>query len=113
MEQDTSPQQMFTVKIVVKKHRDGSTGYYHQMLLGVFVHPDVKQVLPLAPEPITRQDGVAKNDCERNAAKRFITQLKKNHPKLPLMIVEDGLASNAPHIKYLQQHDIRYILGAK
>jgi hypothetical protein len=96
-----------------KKHRDGSTSYYHQMLSGVFVHPDVKQVLPLAPEPITKQDGAAKNDCERNAAKRFITQLKNDHPKLPLMIVEDGLASNAPHIKYLQQHDIRYILGAK
>ena len=96
-----------------KKHRDGTTSYYHQMLSGVFVHPDVKQVLPLAPEPIMKQDGTTKNDCERNAAKRFITQLKKDHPKLPLMIVEDGLASNAPHIKYLKKHYIRYILGAK
>ena len=29
------------------------------------------------------------------------------------MILEDGLASNGPHIKLLQQLNMRYILGAK
>ena len=35
------------------------------------VHPDQKAVIPLMPEPIVKQDGEKKNDCERNAAKRL------------------------------------------
>ncbi len=56
----------------VKEHRNGSTSYYHQILCASIVHPDIKQVLPLAPEPIVKQDGATKNDCERNAGKRLI-----------------------------------------
>ncbi|ESQ14573.1 MAG: hypothetical protein N838_11140 [Thiohalocapsa sp. PB-PSB1] len=29
------------------------------------------------------------------------------------IVVEDGLASNAPHIRQLQALDLRFILGAK
>ncbi len=52
--------------------------YYHQMLGGAIVHPDLKEVIPLAPEPIIKQDGQTKNDCERNAAKRFFEQLRRD-----------------------------------
>lgn len=38
----------------------GQTHYYHQLLGAVMVHPDLKTVLPLAPEAITRQDGATK-----------------------------------------------------
>jgi hypothetical protein len=44
----------------VKKHRDGSVSYYHQMLCGVIVHPDRANVIPLCPEPIMKQDGHTK-----------------------------------------------------
>jgi len=27
---------------------------------------------PIMPEPIVKQDGETKNDCERNAGKRFL-----------------------------------------
>jgi len=54
-----------------RQHRDGSITYSHQMLGAVIVHPEHKTVIPLAPEPIIKQDGVKKNDCERNAAKRL------------------------------------------
>lgn len=30
-----------------------------------------------------------------------------------MIVVEDALASNAPHIRELQRHDLRFILGAK
>jgi hypothetical protein len=56
--------------------------YYHQLLGAVIVHPEQKGVIPLAPEPITRQDGATKNDCERNAAKRLLTDLGREHPLL-------------------------------
>ena len=96
-----------------KTLRNGETLYYHQMLGGVIASPEQKIVLPLFPEPIIRQDGQNKNDCERNAAKRFIEKLRQDHPDLPLVMVEDALSSNAPHIEILQQYNIRFILGVK
>jgi hypothetical protein len=96
-----------------KHHRNGTTTYYHQMLGAVLVHPDCKEVFPLAPEPILKPDGARKNDCERNAAKRLLSALRREHPHLKLIVIEDALASNGPHIRHLQSLDLRFILGAK
>jgi hypothetical protein len=89
------------------------TTYAHQMLGAVLVHPDFREVIPLAPEPIVKQDGTTKNDCERNAAKRLLQKIRREHPHLPLIIVEDGLASNAPHIRELLDLNMHFILGVK
>ncbi len=96
-----------------KKLRSGETLHYHYMLGAAIVHPEKKTVIPLMPEPIIKQDGEKKNDCERNAAKRFLTKLREDHPHLPFLAVEDGLSSNGPHIRDLKKHDIRFILGVK
>jgi hypothetical protein len=96
-----------------KRHRDGTVTYSHQMLGAAIVHPEQKAVIPLAPEPIIKQDGARKNDCERNAAKRLLEKLRQDHPRLPLIIVEDALAANAPHIGELERHNLRYIIGVK
>ena len=96
-----------------KHHRDGHTTYYHQMLGAVLVHPEQREVFPLAPEPIMKGDGASKNDCERNAAKRLLSDVRREHPHLKLVVVEDGLASNGPHIKHLKALDLRFIVGAK
>jgi hypothetical protein len=95
------------------KQVKGRTCYYHQLLAAVIVHPDVPTVLPLMPEAITRPDGANKNDCERNAAKRLLTGLRRDYPKLKLIVVEDSLASNGPHIERLESLGLRYILGVK
>lgn len=55
-----------------RKHRDGSKTYYHQILGAVIAHPELKQVIPLCPEPIYKRDGAKKNDCERRAMQRFL-----------------------------------------
>lgn len=83
------------------------------MLGAVLVHPDHKEVFPFAPEPILKQDGASKNDCERNAAKRLLSDVRREHPHLKLIGVEDGRASNGPHIRHLQALNLRFILGAK
>ncbi len=83
------------------------------MLGAAIVHPNLKTVIPLMPEPIIKQDGVKKNDCERNAAKRFFEKLRQDHPHLPLIVTEDALSSNAPHIHELKKHGLRFILGVK
>ncbi len=96
-----------------KNHRNGTVTYAHQLLGAALIHPDKREVIPLMPEPIIKQDGTTKNDCERNAAKRFIAKLRQDHPHLKLIITEDSLSSNAPHIEILQDHDMHYILGVK
>src|SRR5262245_15243976 len=96
-----------------KEHRNGSVTYYHQMLGAAIIHPDFRAVIPLMPEPIVKQDGTEKNDCERNAAKRFIAKLRQDHPHLKFIITEDALSSNAPHIETLHDSGCHYILGVK
>ncbi len=96
-----------------KHHKDGQITYYHQLLGAVLVHPDQREVFALAPESILKQDGASKNDCERNAAKRLLSDIRREHPHLKLVVVEDGLASNGPHIQLLKSLDMRFILGAK
>jgi hypothetical protein len=93
--------------------KTGEVTYHHQMLGAVLVHPDHREVIPFAPEPIQNSDGNTKNDCERNAGKRLLEQIRKEHPHLKLIVVEDGLASNAPHIRCLQALQMHFILGAK
>jgi hypothetical protein len=56
---------------MTRQHQNGTVSYYHQMLGAVIVHPDFHEVIPLMPEMICRQDGQQKNDCERNAARRW------------------------------------------
>ena len=69
-------------------------------------------MFPLAPEPMLKTDG-KKNDCERNAAKRLLADVRREYPHLKLIVVEDGLASNGPHIELLKEQDMRFVLGIK
>ena len=96
-----------------KHHRNGTVSYSHQLLGATLVHPDLKEVIPLAPEPIIQQDGHTKNDCERNATRRWLRQFRKEHPHLRAIIVEDALSANAPHLKDLAEARVRYIIGVK
>jgi hypothetical protein len=96
-----------------RKWRHGEKQYYHQLLGAVIVHPDKANVLPLFPEAITHQDGETKNDCERNASKRLLPAIREAFPKLKMIIVEDALMSNAPHIRLLEELSFRYIIVAK
>lgn len=96
-----------------KNKQTGEVTYQHQMLGAAIVHPDRKEVIPLAPEPIQKQDGSTKNDCERNAAKRLLRKIRQEHPHLKLLVVEDALASNAPHIRDLLELKMHFLLGVK
>jgi hypothetical protein len=87
--------------------------YYHQMLGASIVHPEKSNVIPLCPENIQNEDGSEKNDCERNAAKRFMENLKREHPHLKVILLGDGITSNAPYIRLAEQNSMKYIFGAK
>jgi hypothetical protein len=96
-----------------KHHKDGRITYHHQILGAVIAHPEINQVIPLCPEPITRQDGSTKNDCERNAFHRFLGDVKREHPRLKLTMVSDALSATAPHINELQELGYDFIIVAK
>lgn len=106
-------EQIHCKNCIQKKHKDGRITYHHQILGAAIAHPDVKHVIPLCPESITRQDGESKNDCERNAFYRFIKDLKKEHPRLKLTMVSDALSANAPHINKLKFCGYNFIIGVK
>src|SRR6195256_5490564 len=108
-----SSQTIHCASCLHKVHRNGSITYYHQMLGAAIIHPDFREVIPLMPEPIVQQDGTDKNDCERNAAKRFLVKLRQDHPHLQFIVTEDSLSSNAPHIETLHEHGCHHILGVK
>jgi len=97
----------------VKEHQNGTKTYYHQMFGACIVHPKKKNVIPLCPEVILNRDGNSKNDCERNACKRFLENFRREHPHLKVILVEDGLSSTAPHIRMIEEFYLKYILGAK
>lgn len=98
---------------LTKQHRNGSTTYHHQLLGAVWVHPGEKTVFPIAVEPIVRQDGNVKNDCELNAAKRLIPQIRQVMPKEKLVLTLDALYTNAPLIRLLMEHHISFLINVK
>lgn len=108
-----SSEEVSSTYCLQKRHRNGRVEYYQQMVAAAFVHPDRREVLPLCPEMIVKQDGSKKQDCERRATARLLDDFKREHPHLKVIVVEDAIASNAPHIQKLQELDLRFILGAK
>jgi hypothetical protein len=96
-----------------KKHKNEKTTYHHQVVAATIVCPGIKQVIPLAPEPIQNSDGNTKQDCEINAGKRIIYKIRSVHPKLKIIIGGDGLYSNQPFIDELKQNRMSFILVAK
>lgn len=98
---------------LTRKKGKGPIRYSHQILQAVMINPHMRQVLPMAPEPIANTDGNKKQDCELNAAKRLVAKIRTTHPKLPITITADGLYSNQPFIEALNKVCMSFILVAK
>lgn len=90
-----------------------ATRFGHQVFAVSLVHPDMKQVLPFCPEPIYKEDGSDKNDCELNAFKRFIADFRREHPKLNTILLADALFTNNVAIGLLRENNIKFILNVK
>lgn len=101
-------------KCMQRSHRDGSTSFYHSMLSAALVHPDQKEVFILDNEPIVKQDGAIKNDCERNAAKRLLSNLKSLYSNELMVFTFDALYACNPIIEQLNEcGNWRYTIGIK
>ena len=98
---------------MVKNEGKDNESYYHQSFCAVLVKPGCKTVLPIGNEAIIKTDGMTKNDCELNAAKRLIPRLRTEHPKLPMCLVLDGLHSKVEIIELCSEQQMKYIIVAK
>ena len=98
---------------LTKEHKSGEITYSHAVLQGAIMHPEQKQVLPVMPEAIKNTDGTKKQDCESKAAKRFIENLRRAHPRQKFMICGDGLMSHQPMIEVTIDNGMHYLFVAK
>lgn len=98
---------------LITNHANGTVTYSHETLMPAIMHPGMRQVIPLMPEAICNSDGSSKQDCEINAAKRLIPKIKKDHPKLDLIIGGDDIYSRQPMIKDVLDHSWHYLFVAK
>src|SRR5207248_1258093 len=96
-----------------RKHRNGELSYHHSGLAAVLVHPQQKEVFPLDFEPVVNHDGGRKNDCERQAAKRLCAALYERYPELAILLVEDALYANAPHLRQITSYNWKYVVNVK
>jgi hypothetical protein len=96
-----------------RKKSSGSVEYFHQAVQPALVHPDLRQVLPLAPQFIRMQDGSDKQDSEASATGRVIEGIRGEHPQLPVIIVADSLYSTTPCVRRLEKYRFSFLLVAK
>jgi len=97
-----------------RTHRDGSRSNYHSMLSAAVVCPGEKEVFVMDNEPIVRQGGEQKNDCELNAAKRLLDKLQLTHNQEFMVLTMDALYACAPLVCRINENpNWRYVINAK
>lgn len=100
-------------KCLTCEHSNGCVTCSHKVLQVAIMHPNIPQVIPLMPEEIHNSDGQLKQDCEMNAAKRLVPKLRKEHPKLGIILGGDALFSKQPVIEDTLKHGMHYLFVAK
>jgi hypothetical protein len=98
---------------LTKEHKDRPLTYHHQALQAAVVHPAMRQAIPLMAEDIRNEDGKKKQDCETNAAKRLLDDLRMDHPQLDIVLLGDGLFSHNPMVAAALEHRMDFIFTAK
>jgi hypothetical protein len=96
-----------------RKRSDGGTEYFHAFLGASIVAPGHQQVLPLPPEFIAPQDGAEKQDCERNAAKRWLARHGPAVRHLRPVFLGDDLFACQPIATAVQQAGGNFIFTCK
>jgi hypothetical protein len=97
-------------------HRElsnGKTNYFHSVLTPVIVQPGNGTVISLEPEFIVPQDGHEKQDCEIQAAKRWIEKWGDFYAQRGVTILGDDLFSREPFCRMLKDKHIHFILVCK
>jgi hypothetical protein len=91
----------------------GKTNYYHSVITPVIAQAGNNHVVALAPEFIIPQDGKEKQDCEIEAAKRWVAENGDYWVKHGVTIMGDDLFSRQPFVKAVKDKKLNFILVCK
>lgn len=94
-------------------HGDGTITYNHKCLAAALIHPDKQEVFVVGTEAMLKKDGKTKNDSELNAVNRLLPVINNHLSGYPLLILEDALYANGPHVKKLQAAGHSFALSVK
>ena len=94
-----------------RTHKNGSVTYFHSAILPVIVAPGQAQVISLAPEFITPQDGYEKQDSEVAAAKRWIATHRAEFRGQAVTLLGDDLYSRQPMCDAILAAGMNFILA--
>jgi len=87
---------------LTKKHKNGKTTYYHPALEAKSVTPTglvfslMSEFIENPDDDPTRTEQQRKQDCETKAFYRLARRLHARFPRLPLLLVMDGLYATGP-----------------
>lgn len=95
------------------QHADGKTTHFHSAITPVVVSPGHSQVVPLRPEFITPQDGQSKQDCEINAAKRWLAAHAARYSTGNDTLLGDDLYAHQPFCRQVLLHGFHFLFTCK
>ena len=95
------------------QHADGRTTHFHSAITPVIVSPGHSQVVPLRPEFITPQDGQVKQDCEINAAKRWLAAHAVRYATGNDTVWGDDLYAHQPFCRQVLWHGFHFLFTCK
>lgn len=97
-----------------KTSKNGKTTYFHNVLEAKLVTCNGMSV-SIATEWVRNENGKEydKQDCELNAFKRLAMKLKKVYPRLPLVILADGLYANQSFFRICKDNGWGFVVTFK
>ena len=96
-----------------RRRSDGGTEYFHAFLGASLVAPGHQRVMPLPAEFIAPQHGAQKQDCERDAAKRWLAKHGPNIAYLRPVYLGDDLFACQPIAEAINAVGGNFILTCK
>ncbi len=98
---------------LTRKRSNGGIENYHTLLAATVVAPGHARVIALFPEFVAPQDGAEKQDCERNAVKRWHDKHGQRLRPLRPVYLGDDLFACQPIAKMLADSGDDFIFTAK
>jgi len=96
-----------------RKRSDGEIEYFHSFVGATLVAPGHATVLPLPPEFVRPQDGAKKQDCEPNAARRWLSRVGRDYAWLKPIYLGDDLYGHQPMCADVLAAGGSFIFGCK
>ena len=95
------------------EHASGEITHFHSAITPAMVSPAHSQVVPLRPEFILPQDGSDKQDCEINAAKRWLHAHAARYSTGNDTLLGDDLYAHQPFCRQALLHNFHFLFTCK